>query len=193
MAYAARIGQHGQLVGEGAQGFQEFRVGACSNVVHEGCSVSFEVVSHPIRRTTALPVTRAVVGNRSPTWTVCAVLSSINDGFVPSHAPAINTRNRSRTALIQARPATLRLPWVCRYLVQGVHRHFVKAKGLRWLNLMWLTDIPWALRICALPFLTVLAPSSRYMRNGADSTRCSPLGRARGCPALLAQSCTKSS
>jgi hypothetical protein len=27
---------------------------------------------------------------------------------------------------------------------------------------MWLTAIPWAGRISALPFLTVLAPSERY-------------------------------
>jgi hypothetical protein len=27
---------------------------------------------------------------------------------------------------------------------------------------MWLTEIPWANRIWALPFLTVLAPSERY-------------------------------
>ena len=43
----ARIGQRGQLVGEGAQGLQEFRVGACNNVVHEGCGVSLEVVKSP--------------------------------------------------------------------------------------------------------------------------------------------------
>jgi DDE superfamily endonuclease len=43
-------------------------------------------------------------------------------------------------------------------------RHFVKASGLRWLSLMLLAPIPWAARIWALPFLTVLAPSERYCR-----------------------------
>jgi DDE superfamily endonuclease len=38
----------------------------------------------------------------------------------------------------------------------------VKASGLRWLSLMLLVEIPWAGRVWALPFLTVLAPSERY-------------------------------
>ena len=46
--------------------------------------------------------------------------------------------------------------------VRSSHSHFVKASGLRWISVMWLTRIPWAQRIWALPFLTVLAPSERY-------------------------------
>jgi hypothetical protein len=46
--------------------------------------------------------------------------------------------------------------------VRSSHGHFVKASGLRWLSLMLLVPIPWAHRIWALPFLTVLAPSERY-------------------------------
>ncbi len=46
--------------------------------------------------------------------------------------------------------------------VRSSHGHFVKASGLRWLSLMVLVDIPWAGRVWALPFLTVLAPSERY-------------------------------
>lgn len=46
--------------------------------------------------------------------------------------------------------------------VRSSHSHFVKASGLRWMCLMWLTEIRWAQRIWALPFLTVLAPSERY-------------------------------
>ncbi len=38
----------------------------------------------------------------------------------------------------------------------------VKTSGLRWISLMVLTSIPWAKRVWALPFLTVLAPSQRY-------------------------------
>ncbi|PLS79381.1 MAG: hypothetical protein CYG59_13510 [Chloroflexi bacterium] len=41
-------------------------------------------------------------------------------------------------------------------------RFFVKASGLRWISLMLLAPIPWAGRVWALPFLTVLAPSERY-------------------------------
>ena len=48
--------------------------------------------------------------------------------------------------------------------VRSSKSHFVKATGLRWLSLMLLAPIPWAGRIWALPFLTVLAPSERYCR-----------------------------
>ena len=46
--------------------------------------------------------------------------------------------------------------------VRASHGHFVKASGLRWLSLMYLAQIPWAGRVWALPFLTVLCPSERY-------------------------------
>ena len=48
--------------------------------------------------------------------------------------------------------------------VRSSHSHFVKASGLRWISLMWLTHVPWASRSWALPVLTVLAPSERYSR-----------------------------
>jgi DDE superfamily endonuclease len=46
--------------------------------------------------------------------------------------------------------------------VRSSHSHFVKVSGLRWLCAMLLVPIPWAQRVWALPFLTVLAPSERY-------------------------------
>src|SRR5664279_2268443 len=46
--------------------------------------------------------------------------------------------------------------------VRSSKSHFVKASGLRWVSVMWLTRIPFAQRIWALPFLTALAPSERY-------------------------------
>jgi DDE superfamily endonuclease len=46
--------------------------------------------------------------------------------------------------------------------VRSSHSHFVKASGLRWVTLMLLVPIPFAQRVWALPFLTVLAPSERY-------------------------------
>jgi hypothetical protein len=48
--------------------------------------------------------------------------------------------------------------------VRSSHGHFVKASGLRWLCLMVLAPVPWAGRVWALPFLSVLAPSERYAR-----------------------------
>ena len=45
--------------------------------------------------------------------------------------------------------------------VRSSKSFFVKTSGLRWLSLMLLAPIPWAKRVWALPFLTVLAPSER--------------------------------
>jgi hypothetical protein len=65
---------------------------------------------------------------------------------------------------------TIERRWGAQIKARGIYRdavrssasHFVKTSGLRWLSLMWLTPIPWAQRIWALPVLTVLAPSERY-------------------------------
>jgi hypothetical protein len=46
--------------------------------------------------------------------------------------------------------------------VRSSHSHFVKASGLRWVTLMLLSFIPFAQRMWALPFLSLLAPSERY-------------------------------
>ena len=60
------------------------------------------------------------------------------------------------------RGAKIRAKGIYRDPVRSSHGHFVKASGLRWLSLMLLVPIPWAKRVWALPFLTVLAPSKRY-------------------------------
>jgi hypothetical protein len=65
---------------------------------------------------------------------------------------------------------TIERRWGPKIAARGIYRdavrssrsHFVKASGLRWVSLMWLTGIPWAQRVWALPFLTALAPSARY-------------------------------
>ena len=62
--------------------------------------------------------------------------------------------------------------------VRSSHGHFVKAMGLRWVSLMWLVELPWPRRVWALPFLTVLAPSSRYH---AERCRRVRRGRRDGC------------
>ena len=46
--------------------------------------------------------------------------------------------------------------------VRSSKSFFVKTSGLRWVCLMLLAPIPWAKRVWALPFLTVLAPCERY-------------------------------
>jgi len=45
--------------------------------------------------------------------------------------------------------------------VRSSHGHFVKASGLRWLNFMVLTPVPWTSLVKALPILTLLEPSER--------------------------------
>jgi hypothetical protein len=50
--------------------------------------------------------------------------------------------------------------------VRSTHERFVKASGLRWVCLMLLVPVPWAGRVWALPFLSVLAPSERYAAQG---------------------------
>lgn len=65
---------------------------------------------------------------------------------------------------------TLERRWGKKIKARGIYRdsvrsskgHFVKASGLRWLSMMLLVEVPWAKRIWALPFLTVLTPSQRY-------------------------------
>ena len=74
--------------------------------------------------------------------------------------------------MIIALDDTLERRWGARIKARGIYRdpvrssqgHFVKASGLRWLSFMRLTPVPWADRVWALPFLTVLAPSERYAR-----------------------------
>jgi hypothetical protein len=65
---------------------------------------------------------------------------------------------------------TLERRWGKKISAKGVYRdpvrstpeHFVKSSGLRWVCVMLLVQIPWASRVWALPFLSVLAPSERY-------------------------------
>ena len=68
---------------------------------------------------------------------------------------------------------TIERRWGAKIKARGIYRdavrssssHFVKTSGLRWIVLMWLTEIPWAACVWALPFLTVLAPSERYHKS----------------------------
>ena len=79
--------------------------------------------------------------------------------LVPSGAPVVigfdDTIERRWGAKIKARG-------IYRDPVRSSKGHFVKASGLRWLSAMLLVRVPWADRIMALPFLTLLAPSKRF-------------------------------
>jgi len=79
--------------------------------------------------------------------------------FVPAATPVVigldDTIERRWGPKISARS-------IYRDPVRSSKGHFVKASGLRWLCAMLLVPLPWAGRIMALPFLTVLAPSERF-------------------------------
>src|SRR3954469_2802521 len=79
--------------------------------------------------------------------------------FVGAEAPVIvgldDTLERRRGAKIAAKG-------IYRDPVRSSKGHFVKASGLRWVSLQVLAPVPWAQRVWALPFFTVLAPSERY-------------------------------
>jgi hypothetical protein len=72
--------------------------------------------------------------------------------------------------LVMSIDDTIERRWGKRIAARGIYHdpvrssgsHFVKTSGLRWLSLMLLVNIPWAKRVWALPFFTVLAPSERY-------------------------------
>ncbi len=51
---------------------------------------------------------------------------------------------------------------IYRDAVRSSKTFFVKTSGLRWLSFMLLTEVRFAERVWALPFLTVLCPSERY-------------------------------
>jgi hypothetical protein len=88
-----------------------------------------------------------------------ALLRLLIDAFVPAGAPVVigldDTIERRWGAKISARG-------IYRDPVRSSKGHFVKASGLRWLSAMLLVRVPWAERIMALPFLTMLAPSKRF-------------------------------
>ncbi len=60
------------------------------------------------------------------------------------------------------RGAKIAAKGIYRDAVRSSKSFFVKTSGLRWVSMMLLAPIPWAKRVWALPFLTVLAPSERY-------------------------------
>jgi hypothetical protein len=79
--------------------------------------------------------------------------------FVPAGAPVVigldDTIERRWGTKISARG-------IYRDPVRSSKGHFVKASGLRWLSAMLMVRVPWADRVMALPFLTLLAPSKRF-------------------------------
>jgi len=94
---------------------------------------------------------------------------------------------------------TIERRWGPKINARGIYRdpvrsskgQFVKASGLRWLSAMLLVRVPWADRIMALPFLTLLASSTRFYagksRAPKNPARLGSPGRAAN-PPLVARS-----
>jgi hypothetical protein len=87
------------------------------------------------------------------------LLRLLVQAFVPTNTPIVlgldDHIERRRGAKIAAKG-------IYRDAVRSSKAFFVKTSGLRWVCMMVLAPIPWARRVWALPFLTVLAPSERY-------------------------------
>ena len=89
----------------------------------------------------------------------CILLRLLVRTFVPADTPLVigldDHIERRRGDKIAAKG-------IYRDPVRSSKSFFVKTSGLRWVSMMLLAPIPWAKRVWALPFLTVLAPSERY-------------------------------
>ena len=86
------------------------------------------------------------------------LLQVLVDAFTPEGVVVMgidDTLERRQAAKISAKG-------IYRDAARSSKHFFVQASGLRWITLMVLAPIPWAGRVWALPFLTVLAPSERY-------------------------------
>jgi hypothetical protein len=101
-------------------------------------------------------------------WLSCRLFGLLVAAFVPGGEPVVigldDTIERRWGARIKKRG-------IYRDPVRSSHGHFVKASGLRWLSVMLLSEIGWAGRCWALPFLTVLAPSQRYWQEHKQGQR----------------------
>jgi hypothetical protein len=87
------------------------------------------------------------------------LLRRLLNAFVPKDAPVIVGLDEH---IERRRGAKIAAKGIYRDAVRSSKSFFVKTSGLRWSSMMLLAPVPWAHRVWALPFLTVLAPSERY-------------------------------
>lgn len=87
------------------------------------------------------------------------LLRLLVDAFVAKEAPVIVGIDEH---IERRRGAKIAAKGIYRDPVRSSKQFFVKTSGLRWISMQLLAPIPWAQRVWALPFLTVLAPSERY-------------------------------
>jgi hypothetical protein len=85
------------------------------------------------------------------------LLKLLVDAFVPTGPVLLGVDD----SIERRRGKPISAKGIDRDPVRSSRAFFVKTSGLRWLGLMLLSPMPWAGRVWALPFLTVLAPSER--------------------------------
>jgi DDE superfamily endonuclease len=95
-------------------------------------------------------------------WSSHAVSQTLLRLLVTTFAPTGVVVIGGDETIERRRGAKIKAKGIYRDPVRSSHSHFVKASGLRWVTLMLLALIPFAERLWALPFLTVLAPSERF-------------------------------
>jgi len=95
-------------------------------------------------------------------WSSHAVSCALLRLLVTTFAPTGTIVFSGDETIERRRDAKIKVQGIYRDPVRSSHSHFVKASGLRWVNLMLLVPIPFAARIWALLFLTILAPSERF-------------------------------
>lgn len=87
------------------------------------------------------------------------LLRLLIDAFVPKGAPVVVGIDEH---IERRRGGKIAAKGIYRDPVRSSKEFLVKTSGLRWVSMQLLAWIPWAQRVWALPFLTVLAPSERY-------------------------------
>jgi DDE superfamily endonuclease len=95
-------------------------------------------------------------------WSSAALSQTLLRVLVTTFAPTGPLVIGGDETIERRRGAKIKAKGIYRDPVRSSHSHFVKASGLRWVTLMLLAPIPFAERIWALPFLTILAPSERF-------------------------------
>jgi len=95
-------------------------------------------------------------------WSSLAVSRILLGVLVQTFAPTGTIVLGIDETIERRRGAKIKAKGIYRDPVRSSRSHFVKTSGLRWLSVMLLAPIPWAQKVWALPFLTILAPSERY-------------------------------
>lgn len=107
-------------------------------------------------------LSRACWSSRAVSGRLLRLLISVFVAVGPILLGIDDTLERRKGAKIKAKG-------LYRDAVRSSQTQVVKAHGLRWLSVMLLVQIPWAQRVWALPFWTVLAPSENYDKQQAKT------------------------